>query len=316
MLLENTHSEVKEKDSSEKVLQIVILLVALITLICSIILYYSLFTNGGLTLGENTNVLYIKDYGISIILVFLILVLSLLIRLKDIYIILSQNIELKRIVEGSKLLLEHHHSVQHEFLNHLQVIFGYIQINHPELALDYINNYNIRLRQGLKIDNIARLEVAAIILNKMTTVLGEGTCFKLDIKDNLDRLPLNTHEAVSLIGNLIQNALEAVNKKDEEEKLVEIIVDSDDDALFIKVSNNGAEIPPIIKERLFETGFTTKNEKGHGIGLSIIKSIVEKYNGKIVVESNNVTTSFTVYIPIPQTVRKRLYPTTHSPPIE
>ncbi|MBM7867083.1 GHKL domain-containing protein [Heliobacterium gestii] len=230
----------------------------------------------------------------------LLLLSAVLFFIKNIQSISSiarESLELKKDLESSRMLVKQYRSNQHEFLNHLQVIFGFIQINRPEKALEYIKEYDVRYRQGIKLEKIARPEVGAIIISKMSSAMGEGTKFSTIIRDDLRLLPLTVAEAVSFLGNLLQNALEAVQRLEEQERHIEIEFDRIGEEIMLRVANSGPPIPPENISQMFEYGFSTKGELGSGIGLSLIKSIVDRYNGKIDVDSNEKRTTFTVYLP-------------------
>ncbi|MBE6047129.1 MAG: ATP-binding protein [Clostridium sp.] len=65
---------------------------------------------------------------------------------------------------------------------------------------------------------------------------------------------------------------------------------------MILIQNDGPQIPKDALLNIFKTGFTTKDntEKGHGFGLSIVKELVEKYDGQISVASSKELTEFRI----------------------
>lgn len=89
-------------------------------------------------------------------------------------------------------------------------------------------------------------------------------------------------DLITIIGNLLDNAMEACLSK--EEKFVDILIQGDKHYLYIEVQDNGAGIQKPV-ERIFDYGFTTKNKAGHGIGLALVKQIVESNHGTIQVFS-------------------------------
>ncbi|MBB3427137.1 two-component system C4-dicarboxylate transport sensor histidine kinase DctB [Rhizobium sp. BK312] len=93
--------------------------------------------------------------------------------------------------------------------------------------------------------------------------------------------------------NLFQNALEALEGRDEAK--VEVSVRETSEEVEIVVSDNGPGIPAAILDSLF-TPFNTSKEKGLGLGLVISKDIVVDYGGRIDVESNDSGTRFTVHL--------------------
>lgn len=97
--------------------------------------------------------------------------------------------------------------------------------------------------------------------------------------------------------NLIDNAIDAM----EDSKPARLEIDTRQDNEFIKtvIRDNGSGIPEDIKSRIFDPFYTTKEiGKGTGLGLDVVKSIIDRHNGTIKVESEAGKTEFEVCIPI------------------
>src|SRR5207248_3187036 len=96
--------------------------------------------------------------------------------------------------------------------------------------------------------------------------------------------------------NLIHNAVQALGGKGE------VVIETrvvDGTHVAITVQDNGPGVPPDVMPRIFEPFFTTKPKgEGTGLGLGIVKQIVDKHGGKIDVTSEPGCTRFTVRIPI------------------
>ncbi len=67
--------------------------------------------------------------------------------------------------------------------------------------------------------------------------------------------------------------------------------------LSIKITSNGAEIPEHIRDKMFEP-YVTAKARGNGLGLSIVQQVVQEHGGKVVVNSELMRTSFTLYLPL------------------
>ena len=90
---------------------------------------------------------------------------------------------------------------------------------------------------------------------------------------NLDKTQL-----IRVITNLVKNAIQAT--ENQENPIVEVKVSSEEKNLIISVSDNGKGISEDLKELIFEPKFTTKTS-GMGLGLAMIKNIIEAYDGSI-----------------------------------
>ncbi|HBK82012.1 MAG TPA: two-component sensor histidine kinase [Flavobacterium sp.] len=113
-----------------------------------------------------------------------------------------------------------------------------------------------------------------------------------EIITRLDRTQL-----IRVITNLVKNAIQAI-PPDQENKKVLITVYKQNNKVNIKVKDNGIGILNENRDRVFEPKFTTKSS-GMGLGLAIIKNIIENYQGNISFESQpNIGTEFLVSFPI------------------
>lgn len=111
-----------------------------------------------------------------------------------------------------------------------------------------------------------------------------------EIISQLDRTQL-----IRVITNLVKNATQAV--ADEKDPKIVVSVMSEDDVVRISVSDNGKGISEENIARIFQPKFTTKSS-GMGLGLAMVKNIVETYKGTITFTSQNGKgTTFTVTFP-------------------
>jgi signal transduction histidine kinase len=95
--------------------------------------------------------------------------------------------------------------------------------------------------------------------------------------------------------NLIHNAIQAMDNQG----ALEITVSESDHHILVQITDSGKGIPTDIQPRIFEPFFTTKPAgEGSGLGLDIVKKIIDKHHGKIDVDSQPGQTTFSVYLPI------------------
>jgi signal transduction histidine kinase len=94
--------------------------------------------------------------------------------------------------------------------------------------------------------------------------------------------------------NLLHNAIQAMDNKGN----LNITVTEQDHHILVQITDSGEGIPAEIQTRIFEPFFTTKLAgEGSGLGLDIVKKIIDKHHGKIDVESQPGKTTFRVYLP-------------------
>ncbi|MFK5971053.1 MAG: ATP-binding protein [Candidatus Marithrix sp.] len=95
--------------------------------------------------------------------------------------------------------------------------------------------------------------------------------------------------------NLIHNALQAMNEKG----ILQIDLIKQPEQIIISITDSGTGIPADIQPKIFDPFFTTKPAgEGSGLGLDIVKKIIDKHEGKIEVKSKPGQTTFTIFLPI------------------
>ena len=217
--------------------------------------------------------------------------------------ILHDRAEYTKLMEdltGTRYLVDSMRANNHDFTNKLHVIMGLIQMEMYEEAVSYIENITIVQRATIsKIMNaVQEPSIAALLIGKIARaselnvkfVLREGCHYS-----NAD-MQLPSALLVTVIGNLIENAFEAMNEKSGYEVQKELLfgIYSRPGAVLITSDDTGIGISEKNLERIFENGFSTKGA-GRGTGLYQVKEMVERYGGEITVESQEgIGSSFSI----------------------
>jgi C4-dicarboxylate-specific signal transduction histidine kinase len=103
--------------------------------------------------------------------------------------------------------------------------------------------------------------------------------------------------------NLIDNAIYAIDKTG----TLEIAIATQAGQIVVEITNSGAAIPDEVMPRLFEPFFTTKPRgEGSGLGLDIVRQIVQKHDGNIHARNHCGGVAFLVIIPLPESTNQRL----------
>lgn len=118
----------------------------------------------------------------------------------------------------------------------------------------------------------------------------------IEEKCDFSLISMSEMEFFRVVSNIVNNAIKAMNGEG-------IIIAKSYEYLgniIIKIENNGPKIEEYHLKDIFKVGFTTKNnvDNSHGFGLSIVKELVEQYNGKVLVKSTDATTEFKIVLPI------------------
>jgi PAS domain S-box-containing protein len=121
--------------------------------------------------------------------------------------------------------------------------------------------------------------------------------FSLNLDPKLPQIMAIPDQIYQVFLNFILNSVDSCEDVPHPE--VSVSTEFDRDSVVVSVQDNGAGIPPSIKERIFEPFFTTKEVgKGTGLGLSVSHNIITRLGGSIRVESFPGNTTFTVRFPV------------------
>ncbi|WP_299484946.1 ATP-binding protein [Acaryochloris sp. IP29b_bin.137] len=181
-----------------------------------------------------------------------------------------------------------------------------------DLTVIYNNTQNIRLAVGraAKIvfalksyarQDLSNEKVMAAIPETVETVL---TLYHNQLKQGIeltkefDPVPeilCYPEELAQVWTNLLHNAMQAMDYKGQ----IAIAIRQDPHHIVVSITDSGSGIPPEIQEKIFSPFFTTKPAgEGSGLGLDIVRKIVDKHQGRVECESQPGHTRFEVWLPI------------------
>lgn len=189
---------------------------------------------------------------------------------------------------------------RHDFINHVQVMFSMLNSNQVEDALKYMSNLLDEIQEVNEVIKTKNPALSALLNTKLAVAERHNIAFSTNIEAPIEGLNIKSLDLVKILGNLLDNAFEAVLDRPVEQRVVKLSIKNYGSMMVFEVFNPRPVIPFEHLERIFEGGFSTKKDEGHsGLGLAVVKEIVEKYNGQIGVRSNEKEgTTFTVVIPM------------------
>lgn len=184
-------------------------------------------------------------------------------------------------------------SQRHDYLNHMQIVYGMAELEEYEQLRDYLEPIYRDIMKTGKAIRTSVPAVNALLMAKMGAAETAQIDFYMEVKSDLKHLSIEPWELCKILSNLIDNAITALSEKESDRKMV-LDISEDREHYLFTVSDNGTPIPKERQTAIFRPGFTTKKEDGHGMGLFIVSNVLKKNEGSISVTSNEQETTFTV----------------------
>nr|WP_269135922.1 GHKL domain-containing protein [Sporosarcina cyprini] len=193
-------------------------------------------------------------------------------------------------------------SQRHDFNFHLTAIYGLIQKKEYAACENYIKEM---VKSATVINDLLPLHhpaTAAMLSTFKERAAGKGISIEYMIMNDLRNCPCSVYEINKVLGNLIQNALDEVERLPQKNQPILVELTTDSNQLVITVTNE-TDLAGEKLGDLFEAGFSTKVHH-EGLGLPAVKKIVEKYQGIVYPELDDGFISFHVSIPEGSTTRR------------
>lgn len=187
----------------------------------------------------------------------------------------------------------------HEFMNKLHVILGLVRTEQYDTLADYVSEtVNHReTEMGFVTKKVQDPVLAGFLIGKLSFARESGASLSFECEGKLPK-PANseiTHELITIVGNLVDNAMEAI--ADSPVKKVNLKLDYAEDILTIEVKDTGIGMTKAIQHKIFDKGFSTKGET-RGFGLYLLAQAIERLKGDMIISSKpGQGTNFAVYIP-------------------
>lgn len=206
--------------------------------------------------------------------------------------------ELTQIQEYSEVL----RTQTHEYSNKLHTLAGLIQLGSHQEALDLIGRETSGYQEllGTLAETVPEPLLSAIILGKYNRAQELRIIFQLDPESRMIDIPkkINREKIVTILGNLLENALEAAQENTSGKRMVQLSMTDFGNDLIFEVEDSGSGIEDESVDLSLQHGFTTKSGTGRGIGLSLVHENLKYLGGHLtVVHSSLGGMRFTIYIP-------------------
>lgn len=207
----------------------------------------------------------------------------------------AQLSQVKRYVDNLRIM-------RHEQLNRMTTLSGMLHMGRYEEAIGFIQAQSEHAQELLDFisSRFSSPTLCGLLLGKSARAREKGVELNFDPACRMDKpfAPLHEAELISIIGNLLDNAIEATQRAPLPHEPVEVLIKLNERELIIEVADQGVGIKPEIRERIFERGITTKTRGDHGIGLYLIDSYVTQAGGAIEIADNSPRGAiFSLFIP-------------------
>jgi len=201
---------------------------------------------------------------------------------------------------GAEMYAETLRAQSHEFMNQLHVLLGLIKMKEYDQVSDFIAK--LVNHQVYEVGNITRYikdpVLVGFMVGKISFAREARVQLVISCETEIPKPDKQTvsHELITIIGNIIDNAIE--NVRDMEHKSINVTINYIDELLTITVSDTGTGIPEELQETIFTKGMSSKEGYHRGYGLYLVKNSVDKLEGSIEVSSEiNKGTTFEVVLP-------------------
>lgn len=205
--------------------------------------------------------------------------------------VFQDKTELRKLsdeLSGAREMLDTLRFFNHEFMNKLHIILGYLQTNQIQTAIQFIINSSLVSSRSIRetADSIRAPRLCALIIGKMMHAAELGIRLTVS-KDSFCReedLLIPEKDCATILGNLLENAIEELSQGQHEMKEIMLSVFCRPDCNLITCEDTGGGIDPNVLPNIWEKGVSSKGE-GRGCGLHLVHQIIQEQNGVIQVDT-------------------------------
>lgn len=162
---------------------------------------------------------------------------------------------------------------RHDYHNHIQAIRAYLSFNQIDEATQYLQELEADLDRVDTLVKSGHLMMDAILNSKLSMALSKE--IQINVKATLPKkINVSDVDICVLLGNLLDNAIEACMKVDKEQRFIRIYIDTMKHQLYISITNSASE-----NITLNERQYISEKRGNHGHGMKRVKLCVDKYHG-------------------------------------
>lgn len=197
-------------------------------------------------------------------------------------ILIKQSEYYEKQIEADRKYINNTRKIKHDMKNHMYAIRNMAKNNMSKDIITYTNDILGKIEGEKVYINTGNYLIDGILNVKFEEIKNQGIDFKYDVKIP-EGIKLPEFEVITILGNLLDNAIEGV-KSIKDNRYIEVFISYKDSNLLIKIVNTFDGL--VIKDN---KGFVSRKEEKiyHGIGLENVREQVEKSNGYMNIDTGN-----------------------------
>ncbi|ELS57131.1 putative Two-component sensor [Streptomyces viridochromogenes Tue57] len=209
--------------------------------------------------------------------------------------------QLGRELDSTRGLIDALRAQDHEHANRMHTLLGLLELEMYDDAVEFVGEVvgDHRATAEQVAEKIQDPLLAALLVGKATVAAERGVALRLSDRTGLPDRLIDPRGLVTVVGNLVDNALDAVAGTPHAR--VEVELRAEGRTATLKVRDTGPGIPEEHRELIFTEGWSTKQPPAHrerGIGLSLVRRLAERQGGSATVgEAAGGGAEFTVVLP-------------------
>ncbi|MFD5503082.1 ATP-binding protein [Streptomyces sp. NPDC127061] len=208
---------------------------------------------------------------------------------------------LGRELDSTHGLIDALRAQDHEHANRMHTLLGLLELDMHEDAMEYVTEIvGVHRATAEQVtEKVHDPLLAALLVGKATVAAERGAALRLAPGTLLPDRLVDPRGLVTVVGNLVDNALDAAAGADG--ALVEVGLRAEGRTVVLRVSDNGPGVPPGQRESIFTEGWSTKEVPAHGkrgLGLALVRRLAQRQGGSVGVdEAVEGGAEFTVVLP-------------------
>jgi sensor histidine kinase regulating citrate/malate metabolism len=190
----------------------------------------------------------------------------------------------------------------HDFSNRLHTVAGLIEMGRHEDALRLIGEETSTQQDLLDklLDRVGSPVLTALLLGKSVVAKEHGVELRVADDTRTLRDVGDPWDVVTVLGNLIDNGIEAAGGQPDGRRWVEVSARTEQGDIVMRVRDSGPGVDPSLRDTVFEEGVTTKSvgfRGPRGLGLALVRQVVDRNGGSVTLDGA-AGAVFTVRLPL------------------